>query len=136
MRLSRQTETGMYDMAKPEPTRTKSTGFVIPSNNQWIKAAYYDPKGGGTDSYWAYATGPFNQPNVAVLNPTTGDVENAPDRPLATSNPNGPNSSADTPDAPPGSAPDLCPAQAGSNCDTIPADFPAGLARRRTTTPT
>ena len=127
VRLSPKTATGMYNIANPHTTRTKSTGFVIPSNNEWVKAAYYDPEGGGTDSYWAYPTGPFNQPNVAVLNPTTGDVENASDQPLATYNPNDPNSSVDTPGAPPGAGPDWCPSQAGSNCDTLPADFPTGL---------
>ena len=127
VRLSPKTATGMYSIANPQTTRTKSTGFVIPSNNEWVKAAYYDPKGGGTDSYWAYPTGPFNQPNVAVLNPTTGDVENGSDQPLATYNPNDPNSSVDTPGAPPGAGPDWCPSQAGSNCDTLPADFPTGL---------
>jgi formylglycine-generating enzyme required for sulfatase activity len=127
VRLSPKTGTGMYNIANPATTRSRSTGFVIPSNNEWVKAAYYDPKGGGTDSYWAYPTGPFNQPNVAVLNPTTGDVENASDQPLATYNPNDPNSSVDTPGAPPGAGPDWCPSQAGSNCDTLPADFPTGL---------
>ena len=38
----------MYDMKSETPTRTKSTGFVVPSNDEWVKAAYYDPKGGGT----------------------------------------------------------------------------------------
>src|SRR5271169_2253293 len=73
----------MYDVNNPAATRAKSTGFVIPSNNEWVKAAYYDPKGGGTDSYWAYPTGPFKQPNIAVLNPGNGNVENASDQPLA-----------------------------------------------------
>jgi len=127
VRLSPRTATGMYNIAKPQSGRTKSTGFVIPSNNEWVKAAYYDPKGGGTDSYWAYATGPFNQPNVAVLNPTTGDVENASDQPLATYNPNDPNSTVDTPGVPAGPPPDWCPSQAGSNCNNLPADFPTGL---------
>ena len=127
VRLSPKTETGMYNIADPATTRTKSSGFVVPSNNELVKAAYYDPKGGGTDSYWAYATGPFNAPNVAVLNPTTGDVENASDQPLATYNPNDPNSTVDTPGGPPGAAPDWCPSQAGSNCNTLPADFPSGL---------
>jgi hypothetical protein len=127
VRLSPRTATGMYKITNQATKRTKSSGFVIPSNNEWIKAAYYDPKGGGTDSYWAYATGPFNAPNVAVLNPTTGDVENASDQPLATYNPNDPNSTVDTPGGPPGVAPDWCPSQAGSNCDTLPADFPQGL---------
>jgi formylglycine-generating enzyme required for sulfatase activity len=127
VRLSPVTERGMYDLSNPATTRAKSTGFVVPSNNEWVKAAYYDPKGGGTDSYWAYPTGPFKQPNVAVLNPGTGDVENASDQPLATYNPNDPNSSSDTPGAPPGKAPTWCPSQAGSSCGNLPADFPQGL---------
>jgi hypothetical protein len=130
VRLSPDTERGMYDLANPATTRAKSTGFVIPSNNEWVKAAYYDPKGGGTDSYWAYPTGPFRQPNVAVLNPSNGNVENASDQPLATYNPNDPNSSDDTPGAPPGKAPTWCPSQAGSSCGDLPADFPQGLDLR------
>jgi len=127
VRLSPRTEQGMYDMKNPATTRTRSMGFVIPSNNEWVKAAYYDPKHGGTDSYWAYPTGPFKQPNVAVLNPSNGDVENTSDQPLSTYNPNDPNSSVDTPGAPPGTAPTWCPSQAGSSCGNLPADFPQGL---------
>jgi formylglycine-generating enzyme required for sulfatase activity len=127
VRLSPKTERGMYDMNAETPTRTASTGFVLPSNDEWVKAAYYDPKHGGTDSYWLYPTGPFEQPNVAVLNPTTGDVTNASKQPLATYNPNDPNSSVDTPGAPPGAASTWCPSQAGSSCDQLPADFPPGL---------
>jgi formylglycine-generating enzyme required for sulfatase activity len=127
VRLSPRTEQGMYDMSSKTPMRTASSGFVLPSNNEWVKAAYYDPKHGGTDSYWLYPTGPFNQPNVAVLNPTTGDVTNATKQPLATYNPNDPNSSVDTPGAPQGTAPDWCPSQAGSNCNKLPIDFPPGL---------
>jgi hypothetical protein len=128
VRLSPQTERGMYDMSKSAPTRTASSGFVLPSNNEWVKAAYYDPKHGGTDSYWEYPTGPFKQPNVSVLNPKTGDVENASDQPLSTYNPNDPNSSVDTPGAPPGKAPTWCPSQAGPTCDQIlPSEFPPGL---------
>ena len=126
VRLSPKTGTGMYNLAKSTTKRTKSTGFVLPSNNEWVKSAYFDPKGGGTDSYWAYPTGPFNAPNVAVLNPTNGDVENASDQPLSTYSPNDPNSTVDTPGTP-GVGPDWCPPQAGSNCDALPADFPTGL---------
>ena len=64
VRLSPDTERGMYDLSDPATARAKPTGFVIPSNNEWVKAAYYDPEGGGTDSYWAYPTDPFKQPNV------------------------------------------------------------------------
>jgi formylglycine-generating enzyme required for sulfatase activity len=128
VRLSPETQQGMYDMRTETPTRTASTGFVLPSNDEWIKAAYYDPKHGGTNSYWLYPTGPFDQPNVSVLDPATGDVTNADKQPLATYNPNDPNSSVDTPGAPAGTAPTWCPSEAGPSCaETFPADFPPGM---------
>ena len=129
VRLSPETEKGMYDMADETPTRTQGDGFVVSSNDEWIKAAYYDPKGGGTESYWAYPTGPFDQPNVSVLDPATGDVTNADNQPLATYNPNDPNSSVDTPGAPPGAAPTWCPPQAGKKaCETVtPFNLPLQL---------
>ena len=90
VRLSRQTEVGMYDMTVRAMTRSHKTGFVIPSQNEWIKAAYYDPNGGGKYSYWQYPTNPgafgdegANAPHQAKLNPTTGDVTNATEQPLA-----------------------------------------------------
>lgn len=93
VQLSRKTGTGMYDMHQRAPVRTAETGFVIPSQNEWIKAAYYDRNGGGTYSYWQYPTneGEFGKitatnpamPNVTQLNPTTGDVINASTQPLA-----------------------------------------------------
>jgi hypothetical protein len=119
VRLSPETEQGMYDMKQETPTRTGSTGFVITSNDEWVKAAYYDPKGGGTDSYWAYPTGPFHPPNPSKLNPGTGDVVNAGTQPLATYNPNDPNSSVDTPGSPAGAAPTWCPSQAGPTCGQV-----------------
>jgi hypothetical protein len=89
-RLSPKTETGMYNMKRRKMTRTATSGFVIPSQDEWIKAAYFDPKGGGMYSYWKYPTNPgtfFDQPtqlspdpsapNTATLNPTTGAVTNA-----------------------------------------------------------
>jgi hypothetical protein len=89
VRLSRRTATGMYDMHKRAPVRTKATGFVIPSQNEWIKAAYYDRTGGGTFSYWWYPTNPGSpffeggSPSPVTLDPTTGDVTNADGQPLA-----------------------------------------------------
>ena len=74
VRLSPKTEKGMYDMTKETPTRTASTGFVLPSNDERVKAAYHDPNHGGTDFYWLYPTGHFDQPNISVLDPATGDV--------------------------------------------------------------
>jgi formylglycine-generating enzyme required for sulfatase activity len=90
VRLSRQTEQGMYDMKVRAMTRSHKRGFVIPSENEWIKAAYYDPSGGGKYSYWQYPTNPgafgdegASAPHSATLDPTTGDVTNASTQPLA-----------------------------------------------------
>ena len=91
VRLSRQTENGMYDMKVRKMTREHKRGFVIPSQDEWIKAAYYDPSGGGTYSYWKYPTnagvfgdGEATAPTSSTLNPATGDVTNAATQPLAT----------------------------------------------------
>ncbi len=88
--LSPETERGMYDLARPDATRAHDSGFVVPSQDEWIKAAYYDPNGGGTYSYWKYPTNPgvfgdgeATAPAPTVLNPTTGDVVNAATQPLA-----------------------------------------------------
>ncbi|MGD9734182.1 MAG: hypothetical protein AB7V58_01030 [Solirubrobacterales bacterium] len=83
VRLSRRTETGMYEMRKRAMTRSHKRGFVIPSQDEWIKAAYYDPNGGGKYSYWQYPTNPgafetenSDPPAEATLDPATGDVTN------------------------------------------------------------
>jgi hypothetical protein len=89
VQLSRRTATGMYDMHTRAPVRTKESGFVIPSQNEWIKAAYYDRTGGGTYSYWWYPTNdgsPFfegGSPSPVTLDPATGDVTNANGQSLA-----------------------------------------------------
>jgi hypothetical protein len=90
VRLSRKTETGMYEMRNPKTTRQAKAGFVIPSQDEWIKAAYFDPNGGGTYSYWKYPTNPgefgkkmADGPVQAQLDPTTGDVTNASNQPLS-----------------------------------------------------
>ena len=115
VRLATQTERGMYDLArdrKAGATREDDTGFVVPSQDEWIKAAYYDPAGGGTFSYWKYPTNPgtfgtggppsaasqADGPNQSTLDPTTGDVANAATQPLATFHVSG------------GAAPSWCPA--------------------------
>jgi hypothetical protein len=91
VRLSRRTERGMYDMKVRAMTRSSRSGFVIPSQNEWIKAAYYDPSGGGTFSYWKYPTNPgvfgdgtATAPASTTLDPTNGNVTNATTQPLAT----------------------------------------------------
>ncbi len=95
-RLSPKTETGMYNLKRRKATRTSANGFVIPSQDEWIKAAYFDPNGGGMYSYWKYPTNPgtfFDQPtqlspdpsapNTATLNATTGNVTDSAPQPRA-----------------------------------------------------
>jgi formylglycine-generating enzyme required for sulfatase activity len=122
VRLSRRTERGMYDMSNEATERTSKAGFVIPSNDEWGKAAYYDPNGGGTLSYWQYPTGPSSAPNASLLDPTTGDVVNGSQLPLASYNPGFPN-------APAGTYPTWCPEQAGASaCTNVnPVRLPPGL---------
>jgi hypothetical protein len=89
VRLSRNTGSGMYDMHKRAMTRSRATGFVIPSQDEWIKSAYYDPKGGGTYSYWQYPTNPgaFGQEDVdapaQVALTADGDVAGSSTQPRA-----------------------------------------------------
>ncbi len=91
VRLSRRTERGMYELRDRRATRSDRSGFVVPSQNEWIKAAYYDPDGGGTFSYWKYPTNPgtfgdgsSDAPSPTALDPGSGDVTNAATQPLAT----------------------------------------------------
>ena len=115
VRLSRKTEHGMYDMTKRAATRSHKSGFVVPSQNEWVKAAYYDPNGGGQYSYWKYPTNPgvfgdgtATAPSSTTLDPSTGDVTNASTQPLATFH------ASKVP------APSWCPAAAGSEaCSTV-----------------
>jgi formylglycine-generating enzyme required for sulfatase activity len=115
IRLSRRTERGMYDMSKRAPRRTGRSGFVLPSQNEWIKAAYYDPSGGGTYSYWKYPTNPgvfgdgtATAPVQSRLDAGNGNVANAAEQPLATYH--------DTEIA----APSWCPsAQSAEACATV-----------------
>ena len=116
VRLSPQTERGMYDLSRRKATRTKRAGFVLPSQDEWTKAAYYDPDGGGTFSYWKYPTnagvfgdGSATAPSTTTLDATTGDVTNASTQPLATFH------SANAP------APSWCPVQVqpASDCGSV-----------------
>jgi hypothetical protein len=118
VRLSRQTERGMYDLARQKrtgATRARKRGFVVPSQNEWIKSAYYDPQGGGTLSYWKYPTnagvfgdGTATAPTSTALNPGNGNVTNAATQPLANYKPSG------------GTAPNWCPSQvSATNCQTV-----------------
>ncbi len=118
VRLSKQTEHGMYELARQKrtgATRAHNQGFVVPSQDEWIKAAYYDPNGGGTYSYWKYPTNPgvfgdgtATAPHVATLDPTNGNVTNASTQPLANYHSSG------------GTAPSWCPATiSASACSSV-----------------
>lgn len=57
-----------YDSANP--FRNSQAYYFLPSEDEWYRAAYYDPsKNGGTGGYWDYATG-SDTPPTPVLNGT------------------------------------------------------------------
>jgi formylglycine-generating enzyme required for sulfatase activity len=87
VRLSRKTENGMYDIRVRKMTREHKRDFVIPSQDEWIEAAYFDP---ASNSYWKYPTNPgvFGDGNATApapteLDATNGNVLNASTQPLA-----------------------------------------------------
>ncbi len=49
------TESGVYDMSLTSPTCASGASIFLPSEDEWYKAAYYDPTKGGSN-YWTYAT--------------------------------------------------------------------------------
>lgn len=123
VRMSAKTETGMYTMSDRKATRNSSKGFAVSSEDEWIKAAYFDPKGGGKHSYWDYPTNPGryvpcpvdvsgckegDQPKMTKLD-ENGDVINSRRQPLASF------------EAVPGVAPDWCPAPfTSAQCELTP----------------
>ena len=111
VRMSPKTENGMYTMSDREATRNSTKGFAVSSEDEWVKAAYFDPEGGGKFSYWDYPTNPGRyvpcpvdvsgckegeQPAMTRLD-ENGDVINSRRQPLASF------------EAIPGTAPDWCP---------------------------
>ncbi|RRJ95591.1 PEP-CTERM sorting domain-containing protein [Opitutaceae bacterium TAV4] len=56
------TENGLYVFSAngltitSNPDHATSTGWAIASEDEWYKAAYYDPNKGGAGGYWAYPT--------------------------------------------------------------------------------
>jgi hypothetical protein len=121
VRLSPDTQTGMYNLNNPATGRTSASGFVIPSQDEWIKAAYFDPRGGGKYSYWEYPTGPSRAPQVSKLNPSNGNVANAGTQPQAGYSPQGPAAPlgpTGATGAKSGTYPYWCPPQAGKDCSS------------------
>lgn len=80
------TETGAYTKIAGLFTRTAEAKWFMPTENEWYKAAYYDPRseadGGptGDDNYWRYAyqsdLTPLSAAAIDALGPTRGDIAN------------------------------------------------------------
>lgn len=81
---SSSTESGSYDLSQNVYTLAHSISATVwvPTENEWYKAAYYQPaaSGGDYDSYWSYATasndGPFSAPNSLGTGPTANYYSN------------------------------------------------------------
>jgi formylglycine-generating enzyme required for sulfatase activity len=73
------TETGAYTLSGNTGIITKNVGATVylPSEDEWYKAAYYDPTpgAGGGDNYWLYASQSDTAPTIASAN-STGDISN------------------------------------------------------------
>ena len=73
------TETGAYTLNGNTGIITKNVGanVYLPSEDEWYKAAYYDPTpgAGGGDNYWLYASQSDTAPTIASAN-STGDITN------------------------------------------------------------
>ena len=77
------TESGVYDMSvfasnsfATPPPRAGNAQFFIPSEDEFYKAAYYDPtKNGGAGGYWQYGTRSDTAP-ASVAPPGTTDSAN------------------------------------------------------------
>lgn len=48
------TENGVYDMSLNVPERSPDASFFLPSEDEFYKAAYYDPNKDGSGGYWEY----------------------------------------------------------------------------------
>ena len=72
------TETGAYTLSGNTGIIIKNVGATVwlPSENEWYKAAYYDPTPGASgDNYWLYPTQSDSVPTVGMAN-GTGDITN------------------------------------------------------------
>jgi sulfatase modifying factor 1 len=81
------TEDGSYylngavtDNALAGVTRKSTATWVIPSEDEWYKAAYYDPNknGPGSPGYWLYPTRSDSMPSNILSNPDPGNNANFP----------------------------------------------------------
>jgi len=78
------TEDGVYSLSgfiiqgTGKPSKNNSNSYWIPTENEWYKAAYYDPNKGGTGAdYWTYSTKSDSVPTSVTADSVTG-VANGP----------------------------------------------------------
>jgi len=72
------TESGAYTIANGvNEARALNATYFIPTEDEWYKAAYYQPEaqGGDMDSYWGYPTASNAVPIIATAN-SVGDISN------------------------------------------------------------
>jgi hypothetical protein len=95
------TETGSYTFTGYSAVGPRNPGarIVLPNEEEWYKAAYYDPTKNGTGGYWLYPTRtsdanllnydtpPGNQYSLCFLSPSGGPPDVCPEDifPLASS---------------------------------------------------
>jgi hypothetical protein len=54
------------------PFRNANAHYYLPSEDEWYKAAYYDPNKSGGAGYWDYATGSDTAPTAVAGGTTSG----------------------------------------------------------------
>ncbi len=74
------TESGAYSLTGNTglPTRNSNSTIWLPSEDEWYKAAYYDPSASGpagADDYWLYPTRSDSAPTGSAAN-VMGDISN------------------------------------------------------------
>ncbi len=72
------TETGVYNISDGlSEVRAADAKYWIPSEDEWYKAAYYDPNaGGGSGAYYCYPTSTNGVPNNNLPSADTGNSAN------------------------------------------------------------
>jgi len=81
------TETGAYDLHLSFPTRAPGVRWALPTEDEWYKAAYFDPvglgaDGGGSPLHWLYPTRSDVAPGFSLCT-SFGDVTNPGPAPVA-----------------------------------------------------
>jgi formylglycine-generating enzyme required for sulfatase activity len=73
------TETGAYTLTTGgTPTRNSGWQWAVTSEDEWYKAAYFQPAsaGGDSDSYWLYPTSSNSVPTTAEVNFAGNGINN------------------------------------------------------------